>query len=65
MQVFKGSLQFDSLNRAALAEQHLGSTNAALDFSQNGRGIILRNAAGVLVEVAIDALNNITISNYP
>lgn len=65
LQVFKGSLQFDSLNRAALSENHLGSTNATLDFSQNGRGIILRNAAGVLVEVGIDALNNITISNYP
>jgi hypothetical protein len=58
---------FDNAEKNAnlLAANKLGSTDASIDRSQSGRGIILRNAAGTLVELAIDASNNITISTVP
>lgn len=62
LQVFKGSLQFDSLNRAILAENHLGSANPSLDLSSAGRGIILQRPDGTLREIALDNDDNITIS---
>lgn len=52
-------------NRRLMAANHLGSTNGADDTSLAGRGIILRNAAGTLVEIAVDASNNITVSTVP
>jgi len=58
---------FDNAEKNAnlLAANKLGSSDASVDRSQSGRGIILRNAAGTLVELAIDASNNITISTVP
>lgn len=58
---------FDNAEKNAnlLAANKLGSSDASVDRSQSGRGIILRNAAGTLVELAIDAANNITISTVP
>jgi hypothetical protein len=53
LQVFKGSMQFDSRNRALLAENGLGSEDPSLDLSQPGRGIRLRSADGTLYEIVI------------
>jgi hypothetical protein len=49
-------------NRTVLAENHLGSQVSSLDKSVNGRGILLRNSTGTLVEVWVDGSNNIQIS---
>lgn len=49
-------------NRTLLTENHLGSQNSALDGSISGRGILLRNSNGDLVEMWVDGDNNIQIS---
>lgn len=51
-----------SVADALLAASHLGSTDASIDKSVAGRGIILRNAAGQLVEVGLDEFNNLTFT---
>jgi hypothetical protein len=48
-------------NRLLLQENHLGSNDATLDKSVAGRGIKLRNGAGVLVELTINSDNSIEI----
>jgi hypothetical protein len=48
-------------NGALLTENHLGSTSAGLDRSVAGRGIYLRNANGVLREVALDIDDNLVV----
>lgn len=65
LQVFKGSMQFDSLNRAIMAENHLGSLNPSLDLSAVGRGIILRRPDGTLREITINNNDNIDIKSVP
>jgi hypothetical protein len=52
-------------NASLLASNRLGSSDASIDRSQAGRGIILRNAAGVLREISLDANDNIIISTVP
>lgn len=47
---------------ALLTASHLGSTDASIDKSVSGRGIILRNASGQLIEVGLDASNNFTFT---
>lgn len=49
-------------NRSILNENHLGSQVASRDSSIAGRGILLKNANGTLVEVWVDGDNNIRIS---
>jgi hypothetical protein len=58
---------FDNAEKNAnlLAANKLGSLDASIDRSQSGRGIILRNAAGVLIEIGLDANNNFTLSTLP
>lgn len=62
-----GGWSFDGAdsNARLLAANHLGSASGTDDRSVAGRGIILRNAAGTLIELAIDSSNNITISTVP
>lgn len=62
VQQFEGS-SFDNsdMNGALLTENHLGSSYASLDRSIAGRGILLKNANGVLREVALDADDNIVV----
>lgn len=60
-----GAFDNSDSNSRLMGANHLGSTNGADDRSLAGRGIILRNAAGTLVELAVDASNNITISSVP
>jgi hypothetical protein len=48
-------------NRALLAANFLGSTDAAIDRSQPGRGIFLRRPDGTLREITIDNLDQIVI----
>ena len=52
-------------NAALLASNKLGSSDATLDRSQAGRGILLRNAAGLLREISLDTNDNIIISTVP
>jgi len=56
---------FDSSdeNRAIMNENHLGSQVTSRDSSIAGRGILLKNSNGTLVEVWVDGSNNIQISN--
>lgn len=58
---------FDNSNQNAslLSSNFLGSTDGTTDKSVSGRGIRLRNAAGVLREIALDASDNIIISTVP
>jgi len=51
-------------NARLLASNHLGQLGID-DRSIAGRGPILRRADGVLVELGVDSLNNITISSVP
>lgn len=46
---------------ALMVENNLGSTNASLDNSANGRGIFLRRPDGTLREITIDNEDNIAI----
>jgi hypothetical protein len=48
-------------NASLLATNHLGSPSGVGDRSATGRGIYLRNANGVLREVALDASDNIVV----
>lgn len=52
-------------NAALLAANRLGSSDATVDRSVAGRGIILRRPDGTLREIAIDNNDNITISTVP
>lgn len=52
-------------NAALLASSRLGSSDASIDRSQAGRGIMLRNSAGLLREISLDANDNIIISTVP
>lgn len=65
LQIFKGSLQFDSRNRALLAENHLGSVDGSQDLSIAGRGIILRRPDGTLRELTINDADGIDIKSVP
>lgn len=47
---------------ALLTANHLGSTDGSIDKSVSGRGIILKNANGQLIEVGLDASNNWTFT---
>lgn len=64
-QTLGGSFDNSDANAALLAANRLGSTDATIDKSIAGRGIILRNAAGTLRELALDANDNIIISTVP
>ena len=48
-------------NASLLAANFLGSTDASIDRSQNGRGIFLRRPDGTLREITIDNNDNIAI----
>lgn len=48
-------------NALLLAENHLGSQDATLDKSVNGRGIFLRRPDGTMREICIDDSDNIVI----
>lgn len=48
-------------NASLLAANFLGSTNATIDRSQNGRGIFLRRPDGTLREITIDDSDNIVV----
>jgi hypothetical protein len=48
-------------NAALLAANFLGSTDATIDRSQNGRGIFLRRPDGTLREITIDNSDNIVV----
>jgi len=48
-------------NDLLMAENHLGSLDPALDKSVSGRGILIRDANGVLQELYIDGNNTIRI----
>jgi hypothetical protein len=63
--MYKGTMQFDSRNRAILAENGLGSQDASLDLSQPGKGILLRRPDGTLREIALDDDDNIVIKSVP
>ena len=65
LQMFKGTMQFDSRNRAILAENGLGSQDASLDLSQPGKGILLRRPDGTMREIALDDDDNIVIKSVP
>jgi hypothetical protein len=49
-----GSFDGSDLNSALLAANHLGSTNATLDFSAPGRGIFIRRPDGTLRELLLN-----------
>lgn len=57
-----GTFSNDENINSQLAENHLGSLNSNQDKSVSGRGFILRNAAGQLVEIALDEFNNLTFT---
>ena len=61
-QQLEGS-SFDNsdMNGALLTENHMGSTSVGLDRSVTGRGIYLRNANGVLRELALDVDDNVVV----
>lgn len=60
-----GAYDNSDVNARLLATNHLGSTSGTDDKSSAGRGIILRNAAGTLVEVSVNALNQLIITSVP
>lgn len=64
-QTLGGSFDNSDANAALLAANRLGSTDATIDKSVNGRGILIRNASGALRELALDASDNIIISSVP
>lgn len=49
-------------NLALLTANRLGSSDASIDRSVAGRGILLRNAAGVLQELWLDENNNVNVT---
>lgn len=64
-QTLGGSFDNSDANAALLAANRLGSTDATIDKSVNGRGILIRNGSGALRELALDASDNIIISSVP
>ncbi len=56
-----GAFDNSDLNGLLLANNHLGSTDAGIDKSVNGRGIFLRRPDGTLREITIDNSDNIVI----
>lgn len=54
---------YSDANNNVIASNHLGSTDATLDKSIAGRGILVRNSAGVLKEIWLDASNNLNITD--
>ena len=60
-QIEGSSFDNSDTNGALLTSNHIGNPTANLDRSVAGRGIYLRNAGGTLMEVALDADNNIII----
>jgi len=61
MHVGAGSFDTSDRNANLMATNHLGSTDVNADRSYNGRGILLRNLSGTLVELAVDANNNLVV----
>lgn len=55
---------YSDLNASLLTANHLGSNDNTIDRSSSGRGILLRNAAGVLKEIWLDSNNNLNITNF-
>jgi len=49
------------VNALLLASNHLGSTDAGIDRSQNGRGIFLRRPDGTLREITVDNTDTIVV----
>lgn len=60
-----GSFNNADQNALLLAANHLGSTDATIDKSLAGFGPILRRPDGTLRMVALDNLDNITITSVP
>lgn len=56
-----GAFDNSDLNALLLAGNFLGSTDASIDRSANGRGIFLRRPDGTLREIAIDDSDNIVV----
>lgn len=54
---------YSDANNNLLASNHLGSTDATLDKSIAGRGILIRNSNGELKELWLDASNNLNITD--
>ena len=50
-------------NSSLLAANHLGSSDSSIDKAVAGRGILIKNAAGVMKEIWLDEFNNIQITN--
>ncbi len=59
------TIDLSDLNGALLSENHLGSEDASLDKSVNGRGIKLRRPDGTIREITIDNSDNIVINSLP
>ncbi len=60
-QLAGSSFDNSDLNASLLAANFLGSTDATIDRSQNGRGIFLRRPDGTLREITIDNSDNIVV----
>jgi hypothetical protein len=54
---------YSDANNNLLASNHLGSTDATLDKSLSGRGILIRNSNGDLKEIWLDGSNNLNITD--
>jgi hypothetical protein len=65
--VFEQSIgsSFDNsdTNGALLTSNHLGSLDGSFDASQPGRGILIRNGAGILRELWLDENDNINVTD--
>jgi hypothetical protein len=64
-QLVGGGFDNSDSNAAIIAANHLGSTDATIDRSIAGRGIVLRRPDGTLREVSLDNSDNIVISSTP
>lgn len=62
-QIYGSAFDGSPVNANLLASNFLGSSDLSVDRSSAGRGIKLRNAAGTLVELTLDASNNIVIKS--
>lgn len=60
-QVFDNS----DMNANLLASNHLGSTDATIDRSQPGRGIIVQRPDGTKREITLDNFDNIVVLSVP
>jgi len=61
-QIEGGSYDNNDMNRKVIVDNHLGSADVNADNSIAGRGVLIRNEAGVLVELSLDASNNIILT---